>query len=197
MFEQNRSHEFWEWFKSRSNQLFDDPTNADIILDLDRQIQSLGPFDWEIGPFNEEFMYLAISPNLDPKLLAITRLIVKSAPKVKNWVFYDSKPQKPYISQWHMLNDVGKPILIDTSFWKYVLYKFQDGTFDIEVNVVSIDGNEQTRLLAVEIAMANILGEHTFLTLVKNVSVTDSNEFRGIIFKNLYQQLQKDENSTL
>jgi hypothetical protein len=170
---------FWIWFEAIAGSLSNDPHNSDLIYELDDRIESLGPFDWEIGPVDENTVYLAISPCLDELLLDRTKEMIKHAPNIQGWKFYSSKPQKPISKSFTMLNDARQIITIDISDWQYGLQKTTNNKFDIEVHVKNIDGNWNTEVLAVEILLVNILGEEKFMSLIKTITVNEEKTFIG------------------
>lgn len=189
--DKNYVNNFWIWFDSISDSLFDDIKNIEIVSELELMIKKLGPFDWEIGPINGDLRYLAISPNLDEDLLIATSEIISHAPKNPKWLFFDAKPQKEYNPLFSMLNENGAKILIDTSLWKYQLYQFGDGTFDMDLNIKKINGNINVKKTASDIALTNILGEKKFIKLIKNIQIIETDTI-GINKMSSFQYLDKN-----
>ncbi|MDO3644567.1 hypothetical protein [Mucilaginibacter sp. L3T2-6] len=166
---------FWDWFKSVSKDLLVDPTRSDLIYQIDSRINKFGRFDWEIGPWKEETYYFTISPNLDTAKLEFTREFVKNAPKCAGWHFLPSKPPKSdWQGIWKMRNEMGKEILVDSNNWKYILYEFQDETFDMDIMIDAVDGDNDTINTAIDIALTGYLGEETFMQLIKNIKIVSS-----------------------
>jgi hypothetical protein len=186
---------FWDWFKTISANLRINPTDTYFINLLDREVNKLGNVDWEIGPWEENVMFLAISPNLNIDQLELTQRIVSSAPEVPGWKFLPSKPPKDWQGIWKMENEFGKSILIDASEWKYILYRFDDGTFDIDINISDFDGNKTTQYMAVDIALTGYLGEETFMNLIQEVNIVDefSEELSGkaTSLKNIRKHIER------
>ena len=151
--------------------LLSDPTHQDMINELDDRVGHLGEFDWEIGPWDKDNYFLAISPNLDVEKLQLTKQIIGLAPECSGWHFLPSKPVKEWDGIWEMQNENGKEISIDTDNWKYILYEFDDGTFDIDILVDNIEGNTDTTNLAIDIALTGYLGEEMFITLIQDIHV--------------------------
>jgi hypothetical protein len=166
---------FWRWFESISMALFENVNDPDILRELDQKIKVLGPFDWEIGSIEKNVLYLAISPNLNEDLLRETTEIVGYAPLCEGWLFLHVKPRKEYLPTFTVFNEKQKRISIDIGSWSYVLFKFEDGTFDIDIKINSIDGNSETQKLAIDIALTNLLGEERFINCIKNINIV--NEF--------------------
>ncbi|MES2427149.1 MAG: hypothetical protein V4560_09250 [Bacteroidota bacterium] len=174
--------DFWKWFKSISNELLIDPTNTDLIIQIDERIRTFNDFDWEIGPWKDSIYYLSISPGLIADKLEFTREFVKYAPASSGWHFLSSKPSKiDWKGIWKMSNDTGEEILVDSNNWKYILYHFEDKTFDIDVITDDINGNEDTVSMAIDIALTGYLGEEMYMSLIKNISVVNNfeEEYRG------------------
>lgn len=119
-----------------------------------------------MGPVNDELMFFAISPNLDVELLSVTKEIVSYAPACKNWTFLSSKPRKEYTPEWRMTDDRGNWMAVDTSSWSYVLYYFEDGTFDMDLQLSAFDFSQKQKTLALDIVLTNILGEEDYMVLV-------------------------------
>lgn len=172
------SIEFWNWFRSISNDLLLDPTRSDLIAQIDNRVSNLGVFDWEIGPWEEELYYFAISPNLDGAKLEITRGIVLHAPVAIGWHFLPSKPpKKDWQGIWKMKNELGKEILIDSNNWKYILFEFDDRTFDLDIMIDNVDSdNYDVVNMAIDIALTGYLGEEKFMKLIKGIKIVNSFE---------------------
>jgi hypothetical protein len=167
----NRIVEFWKWFESISDELLLNPNREDLISQIDVHINQLGAFDWEIGPLSKITSYFAISPNLDYDKLQYTRQIIANAPHCIGWQFFPSKPPKEWDGIWKMKNEFGKRILINSSNWEYILYQFEDRTFDIDILIDYVDGDLQTCYLAIDIALTGYLGEEEFMRLIKNIKI--------------------------
>jgi len=167
---------FWDWFKSVSNDLILNPTRNDLTNQIDNHVSQLGHFDWEIGAWDENLFYFAISPNLDSNKLDLTRQIIKYAPLCNGWCFLPSKPPKEWQGIWKMKNEMGTEIWINSSNWKYILYAFEDKTFDMDIMVDDINGNDETVNMAIDIALTGFLGEEKFMSLIKNISIINSDE---------------------
>ena len=169
---ESQIQKFWAWFQSVSVQLYNDCVNKRVIENLDANIKKLGLFDWEIGPYNTK-LYLAISPNLNPQLLDNTKQIIAYAPKSEDWVFLSSKPPKNYYPILNLVNEFGNSISINIDSWRYILYHFDNDTFDMDVVTEEIHGNVSTKKLAIDIVLTNILGEEKYISLIKNIYTLD------------------------
>jgi len=168
---------FWEWFQSISDDLMLNPTRPDLIYQIDNRVSDFNQLDWEIGPWGNDKYYFAISPNLDSSKLEFTREFVKYAPKCPGWFFLPSKPEKSdWKGIWKMVNEKGTEILVDSSHWRYILYKFEDETFDMDIVIDDINGDDNTINLAVDIALTGYLGEEKFMTDIQNVKIVTSFE---------------------
>jgi hypothetical protein len=170
----NKIIKFWEWFESISQDLLLDPTRKDLISQLDNSVSRLGSFGWEMGPLKENICYFAISPNLDVERLKITRQIIDLSIKCKGWDFLPSKPAKyDWKGIWKMRNDFGKEILVNSNKWEYILYEFDDKTFDMDILIGGVDGDLNTCYSAIDIALTGYLGEEEFMRLIKNIKIVD------------------------
>ncbi|EHQ24338.1 hypothetical protein [Mucilaginibacter paludis] len=169
--------EFWNWFKSISKNLLLEPARIDLISQIDSRISKIGRFDWEIGPWEDNAYYFAISPNLDSVKLEFTREFIRNAPKCFGWHFLPSKPPKSdWQGKWKMKNEMGNEILVDSSNWEYILYEFEDETFDMDIMINGIDGDDNVVNTAIDIALTGYLGEETFMRLIKNIKIVSSFE---------------------
>jgi hypothetical protein len=168
---------FWKWFQSIATELFQNPTRADLIGQIDSRIARLGRFDWEVGPFEHGTSFFCVSPNLDISRLEITNHIIALAPICDNWIFLPSKPPKnEWKGLWKMDNNLGREIIIDASNWEYILYQFEDTSFDMDIKVDEIDGSLETYKLAVDIALTGYLGEEVVMRSIPNVTIVDELE---------------------
>lgn len=131
---------FWQWFTSTSQPLYQNIKDEDILAELDQKVQALGPFDWEVGPVDDTLLYLAISPNLDEDLLKATCEIISYAPSCEGWSFLNAKPKKEYTPIINMAYENGKKISIDIGTWSYILFHFDDDTFDIDIRISAVEG---------------------------------------------------------
>ena len=182
---------FWQWFKSVSNKLILDMKDADVLSTLDNYVATIGPFDWEIGPDTTSTFYLAISTNLNPDLVGGVRQIVDLAPVCRGWSFLSAKPPKESWEIIEMFNELNAFITVYTSSWEYVLYKFEDGTFDMDIKIDSVDGNVDTCYLAVDIAITSILGEEKYMQLIRNVKIVPGFEADEKDKSSLFKYLSK------
>jgi hypothetical protein len=57
-------------------------------------VNRLGSFSWEIGPWENDLQFFALSPDLDIARLALTKQVIATAPDCKGWHFLPSKPPK-------------------------------------------------------------------------------------------------------
>ena len=185
---------FWIWFESVSRALSQNVDDPDILSELDQKVNALGPFDWEIGPVEKSLLYLAISPNLNDELLRVTAEIVGYAPLCEGWLFLNAKPRKEYVPIFKLINENQKKILIDISSWSYVLFHFEDRTFDIDIKINSIDGSWETQKLAIDIALTNLLGEEKFITCIKNINIVNEfgeNENKATQFRYINEHIDR------
>jgi len=185
--------QFWEWFKTISEELYYNPNDGALIKSLDLKVANLGPFDWEIGPTLDSDLYFAISPNLNIDLMPAAKEIVASAIPSNGWLFLAAKPEKGFIEEWDMLNEFNQAIHINIMNWQYILFQFEDNSFDMDLIVDNIQETTSTTKLAAEIALTNILGEEEFVKWIKNIRVLPSKEISNegnlTMLKNLKKHL--------
>ncbi|MGZ3829814.1 MAG: hypothetical protein ACXVAY_12905 [Mucilaginibacter sp.] len=187
--------EFWDWFKSISNSLLQNPTNADLVHQIDNKVSEFGVFDWEIGPWEPEIFYFAISPNLNESKLKLTREFIKYAPVCVGWHFLPSKPvKKEWQGIWKMKNQIGSEILIDTHNWKYILYETENRAFYMDIRIDNnIDGGIDTVNTAIEIVLTGYLGEEMFMEFIKNIRIVKSfgeDQDKATLIKHIKKHLE-------
>jgi hypothetical protein len=85
---------FWEWFVAAHERIAENPTADAVIEEVDRRVSDLGCPAWEIGPGEQTDWFLALSPDGDLGSLALTREIVREAPKLPGWEILSCRPRK-------------------------------------------------------------------------------------------------------
>jgi hypothetical protein len=160
---------FWQWFADTCERISDNPTADAVIAELDRRVSDLGCPAWEIGPGDQTGWFLALSPDGDPGSLALTRKIVREAPRLPGWEILPHRPRKKWDLRFEIEGTSG-PIEVDARSWRFVAYRYPDGVYDLvilvrdEPSLAPLD-----RDLAARIAVEGQLGEETLLTAVNDV----------------------------
>jgi hypothetical protein len=161
---------FWSWFSKNSNSLQSDSYDQNILDELDNIISNWD-LGWEIGPGLSKENSLTISPNGNKNLLDITNGIIDKAPMLDNWDFYSTKQSK---ENWHLARLVGTDFEIDASNWKYVLLKYEDGKVEILIKADTLsDLDKETKELAVDLILTNLLGEKLKIQKIDFINVVD------------------------
>lgn len=156
--------DFWQWFSAASAVIASDPTRQDILGELDRRIQGIDSrLSWEIGPGQKADWALTISPNLDPALASVTRLVVTHAPKVAGWEFNATRPPKQWNRKFDLVGNAGKHC-VDASGWRFAMLKYPDGCLEVLVCSGPLaEVTEEQRQEMVHIVLESELGEETLL----------------------------------
>lgn len=171
---EKKVEKFWSWFSSIAELLAANYENEELLSEIDNKVLELGDFSWEIGAGKTASNSFTISPNGDPELLNETKSIVSLAPKTKDWEFYYSKQPKDWDFLFELEID-SKIETIDANKWKYVLFKFADGTFDILIESLPLFKlNEDDRVYAVEIALDGVIGEEARINKIGNIEVVSN-----------------------
>lgn len=161
---------FWQWFETIAADLgkdFDDPA---LLGELDRRVSELGDVSWEIGPGLVEECALVITPDGSKDQLATSRSIVESAPQIRGWEFHWAKPPKRWEKQFEIESDRGGVIPVDARSWRYVLFRFPDGTFDVILEQSNLAAaSEGDRYTAAVVLLDGILGELRRLELIGGI----------------------------
>jgi hypothetical protein len=98
------------------------------------RVSDLGCPAWEIGPGEQTDWFLALSPDRDPGSLALTREIVREAPKLPGWEILSCRPRKKWDLRFEIEGTSG-PIEVDARSWRFVAYRYPDGIYDVVVLV--------------------------------------------------------------
>jgi len=167
---------FWKWFVKNVSQFKSDDADQKLFDQLDQKIQELGEFDWELGELKKEWFFV-ISPNFNEELLLQTEQIISQAPECPGWIFFSARQKKDWDLIWDMPNAQGSLIKVDARSWEYLLYQFDDGSFDIDISPVGFKGDLETKYVAIDFVLAGILGEREYLSLIKGINLV--NKFKG------------------
>lgn len=157
---------FWTWFASVAPDLADRLDDRALLAELDRRVHELGPVSWELGPGRAQPCQLVITPDGDREQLALTRAIVAAAPAAPGWELHSARPPKDWQLRFRI-----EGIEFDASAWRYRLYAFEDGTFDIDIWAPAIGA--RYRKLAAAIVLDAELGEARRLELIGGITVLD------------------------
>jgi hypothetical protein len=184
----NKINNFWLFFKTVASEILNNPENLKLITRIDNEVSKLGEISWEYGPTTDGF-YFCLSPNFRFDLIPYTEFAISLAPSLPNWKFVSGKPQKlNCIEEFVFINDDGKENILSTKNWYAVLYKFKDGTYDIDF-ILDTNFDEKTSYLALDTAMTNLLGEINYMKKVETVKIVkefDSNtNKKGVRFTQL------------
>ena len=128
---------FWEWFKYVETDLRGAKEVDVIHKELSERLAELGFFDWEIGPFDEnsgggQSHFLSVSINdYDDYGLYFRSLFFEHAPRLDHWQLLNSRPPKA----WSRKIIWGRQrVFVDASDWKFSIYRYQDGKYDLVLN---------------------------------------------------------------
>lgn len=168
---------FWQKFNLLAKAIIRKPDDSEIICILDTYVHQLGDYDWEYGPSKKKELYFCLSPNMRVDLIEEVDDIIRKAPEIEYWEIISCKPKKKeLISKFFIENEKGEEILIDTKGWKCIAYKFPNGTYDLDILLNKIEGNEETKYLAIDIHLTNLMGERKYITLIEGVTIVSSIE---------------------
>jgi hypothetical protein len=173
--DESKVREFWDWFASRADDIRDSGENTEVLSMLDMRIRGIDErLSWEIGPGRHEPMLLAISPNLDPDMLPVTKMFVELAPTLDGWEFYSCRQAK----QWNYSIELeidGRMITLDASKWYFVLLRYPDGAHEVLLEGEEFSQmTEDKRWEAAAVALESALGEQIMLERVNDFSGTSS-----------------------
>jgi hypothetical protein len=165
---------FWEWFQGVHDSFGDQFENSALISELDRRVNELGDFAWEVGPGHVAPNALAISPGGDRDRLVLAREVVMRAPHVPGWEFFAGKPAKGWMPRFTVDGPDGVAVDVDADAWRYVV-RHERGS-----RVILVEANNlptlptSYRRWAAEILLDSILGEELRLEAFDEVRVVDA-----------------------
>ena len=166
---ENEIGAFWGWFSTIASELATDLENDDLLQALDERVSRLG-VAWELGPGTTRPSALAITPDGDRDLLPLTRHIVALAPQIPGWELLAARPPRnPSLTFSLRQTGSGSEVEIDATRWRYVLFRFQDGTFDAVIHQQGTEIDDSSRHAAAALCLDGILGEAKRLELIRDI----------------------------
>jgi hypothetical protein len=171
--------DFWVWFARNSRRIIDlysrnqfkdlsDAVNHRIDK-IDKQLA------WEIGPGIHKPYLFTISCEGNLSLRPVAEEMIRTAPNLIEWEFYDSKPVRQPAARVRL---PGRNLQFDTSGWKFVPLEHPDrGKLDLLI----IDGplarsETEASFRAVSIYLDQLLGEDTAEKWIGEISVGNPSE---------------------
>ena len=176
---------FWKWFvdnETRIREVLDSDSQSEreaLINDLDNQILDFGMFTWEIGHGSEKSFFLTISPNGNRERLGLSRLIMRAAPDLPDWVFNYAKPVKDWDLQFTLFDNNVVEQHVNASGWSFAKVRQPDHKVRIIIkadNVTHLDFD--TRQTAADLVVTNMLGEEVKILNVGDIEIV--NEFEDL-----------------
>lgn len=162
---------FWEWFVAHKNMLANLKPNDSLIEEIDKNVNSLGDFIWEIGPGFNKLHSFTISPGGEVSLLEQTKKIISYAPKLIDWEFHYAKRAKEWSNYFNIFLS-GGTLSIDLSKWEYVLLEYYDQTFDIIIKPEPYLNELENEIYGiVEMILDSIIGEEIRLETIKYIEI--------------------------
>lgn len=166
---------FWLWFSGVAARLAADIEDETLGADLDARVARLGDIGWEVGPGTNAACALVVSPDGVRERLSLTERIVARAPQIPGWEIHSSKPPKVWDLRFEMQCDSGRTVDVDAREWRYVLWKFPDGTFDVVVEQRDLQGvTDADRLRAAAIVVEGTVGERIRLSILPRIEGLES-----------------------
>ena len=161
---------FWSWFQSVAEQLSENYDNPALLADLDAKVSELGNLAWELGPGSREENALAISPDGVAEWLPITQRIAAMAPAIPRWEFHPARPARDWNLEFSITASAGGDIDIDAREWRYVIFRFPDGTFDLILEQNNLfSASDEDRFTASVVLLDGLLGEARRLLWIRDV----------------------------
>ena len=178
---ESKIQSFWEWFietEEAIQEYFSEEEMVDkaaLIESIDERVLDFGLFSWEIGPGVGRPFYLTISPNGSRERLRISKMIMESAPNLPDWEFHYAKPPKAWDLSFILFDDFMVEREVDASPWRYAFRNKQEGRVEVILEAQNTSHlDPDTRLIAGERAIANLLGEEVKINHVYRVEVVEA-----------------------
>jgi hypothetical protein len=154
--------DFWSWFSTIADALGEDFEDRALRDELDARVSALEEgLTWELGPGPHGEHVLAVSPDGERALLPAAERVVASAPPVPGWRF-------------SIEGDDGGTIDVDATQWKYVLFRWKDGMFDVLVEARGLEERtEGDRHRVAAILLDGILGERRRLRTFADIEAVN------------------------
>lgn len=166
---------FWTWFQRIADELAESFESPRLLNELDAHVSQLGDVSWELGPGSHAENALAISPDGAADLLPLTRRIVSLAPQIPGWEFLPARPARVPHFTFSITSTSGQMIDVDAHKWRYVLYRFPDGSFDIVLEQVGLlPDSADDRYMAAVTFLDGLLGEASRLARIRDVEPVDA-----------------------
>lgn len=172
---------FWKWFVEHRDQLGRRDLPDSLVRELENRIFSLHELDWEIGPGQHAPNMFCLSPSGEKDLLQITQQIVKRAPDLNDWEIHSAKPARKWDLVFNLAVD-SRNVEMDGKQWEFVVYKFNDGTYDLLFKPEKKNEELSDEYLnwAATIIADGELGEETRMSLIGQVEVVKSWDARSM-----------------
>lgn len=174
--------DFWNWFEVNQTVIEavirdnSHPALERIIENLDQHILGMGKLKWQLDEPTPKGFTLVISPNSNRDLFKITKQIMAACPTSTQWQFFDSIPPtgELVVSLYNADMDV---CTVDTRSWEMILEPDEDGRDYVQILAENMDQlDEDTRLIAVDLALTNILGEALKINHLSGFNLVDELE---------------------
>jgi hypothetical protein len=165
---------FWSWFADVAPELAGDFENEKLLEELDTRLSSFRGVAWELGPGATAEHALTVSPDGDAQLLPLTQQIIAHAPSIESWEFHFARQPRSSYLEFSLCTRYEKEskseIEIDARKWRYVLYQFPDGVFDLILEQSNLGGlGEEDRYTAAVVLIDSVLGEATRLARINQI----------------------------
>lgn len=162
---------FWTWFAATAPVLAADFGNEPLLEELDARVSAFGII-WDLQGAPDNTYLLILSPFGDEDLLPLTKRMVAIAPTIEKWKFLHARPRLEAFDTVVIADESGDERTIDTKPWRYALYKFPDGTFDLILEQPNLaDASEDDRYTAAFLTLDNVIGEEARIERIRSVEV--------------------------
>lgn len=170
MINSDGNEQFWNWFKSNSNELQSDKYPNDTFKELDKRVYNMGLY-WEVGPGVKKENLLTISISGRRDLFDRAKNLLDNAPILDDWEFDLLKKAK---TNWDKLEIPSDNIQISAANWTYALLKYKDGKKEILIKADTLaDFEKDKRIELAEIVLTNLIGEEKMMNEIDYLDVLE------------------------
>jgi hypothetical protein len=187
---------FWTWFSQIAPRLAEKLDDASLGNQLDRALRrEVGnDLSWELGPWEGDMCYLAISPQGDRSLVGKAEAFVASAPEIQGWKLLVGRQKKAFADD---LLEMELPDLGATEVGRWRFWLERSTIPNRAVIVVFPAGAQpapaEDLVACAEIVLDSLLGEMLRVHHVEEIMVARSvvDQQSGIQPLNLADELKE------
>jgi hypothetical protein len=163
--------DFWKWFGEVAPALLQIDLVGAYGRELSARLAKLNAEQWEIGPLDNrpKEMFFALSTQGDREQYERNKNIINRAPPIAGWTFLAAKLPKLWERRFIW---PGNGESIDANEWRFILYHYEDGMYDVELAGNPLIGFsvEEARQIVIFVVVSE-LGEAAALNKLSRIAI--------------------------